>query len=225
MIIKKKRKSNDDDNKPKSSAAAELTESQNNIVFETLSDISDRQERRRGDRRRGYRRIEDRSLVSRAQEEANLIKEKAKKEGIQKGIILAQNEITELKKAVQSIMDVKRKAYETYQNDIAFIALDVAQKILQKEVQENPATIINIVNNVIKEISKDENRITIIVNPIDKDILINELNKQESRVKMCVETDTKIEQGSCRVITQSGQIDAAFSTQLQIIKKAFEEGL
>ena len=38
-------------------------------------------------------------------------------------------------------------------------------------------------------------------------------------------SEERVEQGSCKVITNSGQIDATFSSQLAIIKKAFEEGI
>ena len=42
---------------------------------------------------------------------------------------------------------------------------------------------------------------------------------------MSIQTNSSIERGSCKVITNSGQIDATFSSQLAIIKRAFEEGM
>ena len=49
-------------------------------------DFKQRQERRKGDRRRGFRRVDDRNLISRAREEADAIRESAVKEGYQAGM-------------------------------------------------------------------------------------------------------------------------------------------
>src|SRR5689334_6054192 len=43
-------------------------------------------DRRRKDRRQGYRRVEDQELISRANEEANAIREHAAQEGFSEGI-------------------------------------------------------------------------------------------------------------------------------------------
>ena len=50
------------------------------VNFEDIV-FNSRQERRQGSRRRGYRRVDDRNTVSRAQEEANSIREQAVIEG------------------------------------------------------------------------------------------------------------------------------------------------
>ena len=60
-------------------------------------DFSQREERRTGNRRRGYRRIDDRNLISRAQEEAIQIKEAAYQEGYNLGLENAQADIVAFK--------------------------------------------------------------------------------------------------------------------------------
>lgn len=198
-------------------------------MFDLLADATERQERRRGDRRRGYRRIEDRSLVSRAHEEAKVIKEQASKDGFQNGIEKAEEEIHQLKEAINYLLGVKEEAYMHYKNDIAIIGVQVAQKILNAQVKLDPATVIEIATNVIKEISEEESKITFIINPADEFVL-SEAFEQNSAFKnkkatMLIQTSEEIERGSCKVITNSGQIDATFTSQLNIIKKAFEEGI
>ena len=88
MIIKKNKNQNEN-----TKLNQENVDNQQEVVKEELSDdvvfdiseidFNSRIERRQGDRRRGYRRIDDRSLVSRAQQEAINIKEHAKTEGYQ----------------------------------------------------------------------------------------------------------------------------------------------
>ncbi len=227
MIIKKKKNNDNNDENQKHQNAE--PKKQTSGIFDVLSEVTERQERRRGDRRRGYRRIEDRSLVSRAHEEAKIIKEQAAKDGFQNGLAKANKEISNLQEAITSIIGVKEAAYEYYKKDIAGIAIEIAKKILNAQVKLEPETIIEIATNVIKEISEDENRITFLINPTDELILSENLEKnaafKNKKAKMLIQTDENIEKGSCKVITTSGQIDATFSSQLEIIKKAFEEGL
>ena len=236
MIIKK-RKNNDNsgNNEHKESVRQpepqmpSFPERKEEPLFDVTASASERQERRRGDRRRGYRRIEDRSLVSRAQEEAKLIKEKAIQDGFQKGLGKAEEEIAALQEAIASLLEVKSDAYNYYKSDIAEIAVAVAGKILNAQVRLNPETVIEIAENVIKDVSREESKITFVINPADSLVLYDKLENNSAfnnkKATMSVQTDENIEQGSCRVITTSGQIDATFSSQLSIIKKAFEEGI
>jgi len=230
MIIKKNQRNNNGIKKADPIPAAQIKEEDEDTgVFDMLSDTTERQERRRGDRRRGYRRIEDRSLVSRAHEEARQIREQAAQDGFQNGIAKAEEEIQELRDAITSLLGVKEEAYKHYKNDIAIIAVQVAQKILNAQVKLEPSTIIEITTNVIKEISEEESKVTFIINPADEFVLSEALEKnsvfKSKRATMLIQTSEEIERGSCKVITNSGQIDATFTSQLNIIKKAFEEGI
>lgn len=230
MIIKKKKNNGENIKKEVRQPSLPVEpEDTDDGVFDLLSDVTERQERRRGDRRRGYRRIEDRSLVSRAHEEAKTIKEQAAKDGFQNGLAKAEAEIYELKETIISLLNVKEDAYKLYKNDIALIGVLVAQKILGAQVKLEPETIIEITTNVIKEISEEENKITFIINPADEFVLSEAFEQnatfKNKRATMLVQTSEEIERGSCKVITNSGQIDATFSSQLKIIKKAFEEGI
>jgi len=238
MIIKKKKtndnNNNDNDNIIKKPQEAQQPKQQvekkdDAELFDAFTNATERQERRRGDRRRGYRRIEDRSLVSRAHEEAKIIREQAAQDGFKNGLTKANNEIAELQQAIASLLGVKQEALEYYKKDITEIALAVAQKILNAEVKVNPETIIEIATNVIKEVSNDESQITFIINPQDELVLSGNLENNSAfgnrKATMSIQTNDEIEPGSCKVITNSGQIDATFTSQLSIIKKAFEEGI
>lgn len=230
MIIKKKKNSINSTNNEsiKQDNIPELPKSSQGL-FDIQAEVVERQERRRGDRRRGYRRIEDRSLVSRAHEEAKIIKEQAQADGFNNGLSKADMKIAELQDVITSLIGVKEEAYEYYKKDIAVIAVEVAKKILNKYVQFNEDTIIEIASNVIKEISEEESRITFLINPDDELVLAQNLETnmafKNKKAKMLVQTDEAIERGSCKVLTTSGQIDATFTSQLAIIKKAFEEGI
>ena len=90
--VKSKESAND-------TSVAEPVVEQNNEPEENLAekifdidniDFTQRVERRSGTRRRGYRRIDDRKLVSRAKDEADNIKRTAFEEGYKAGVEKAQ---------------------------------------------------------------------------------------------------------------------------------------
>ena len=111
MIIKKNK--NSINNKPDVQSLTPIVkaEEQEDLgIFDAFSEVTERQERRRGDRRRGYRRIEDRNLVSRAHEEAKLIKEQAEKDGFENGLSKAEESLDELKNAIKD--SIKKKDHD-----------------------------------------------------------------------------------------------------------------
>lgn len=241
MIIKKKKKNNnnEDDNSSNNNEIAQSTKevveevieesTVDESLFDVFQDITERQERRRGDRRRGYRRVDDRNLVSRAQEEADTIRENATKEGFEVGIDKARAEIEKLKDAISNLVAAKDEAYKYYMNDISFIAIKAAEKIIKTEVACDETIILNIISEILKDVGKDENRIIIKVNPLDlsfvKEQMPEHFTQGRMQAKMYIEDDESIDQGSCVVHTTSGQIDARFSIQLELLNAAFAREL
>lgn len=191
--------------------------------------IKEREERRRGDRRRGYRRIDDRNLISRAHEEANVIKEKASREGFEYGLVQAKEELKKLGYAIADFLEAKEQAMQASSNDIAFLAIKVAEKIIKTEISCNESIVLSIVSDVLKEIGKDETNIIIKTNPSDTDLVKENLPDifpyGKANAKIVVVDDESVEWGSCIVETNNGMIDARFSTQLKILQKALEAGL
>ena len=191
--------------------------------------IKERQEKRKGDRRRGYRRIDDRNLISRAHEEANSIKESASKEGFEYGITLYKEEFKKLNSAINELLTAKEKVMQESIPDIAILAVKVAEKIIKKELKLNDKIILDIVSEVIKSISKDETEIIIKTNENDTELVRKNIPEiypyNEGKTRIIVMTDETVDRGSCIVETRSGVIDARFSTQLKILQKALEIGI
>lgn len=189
-------------------------------------DFSQRQERRRGDRRRGYRRIDDRNLISRAQEEADSIRETAAKEGYKAGLEQAESDIVALREKIADFVSAKKEVFEYIAPDILEISVDIAQKIIKREVSQNPQIILDSILDVMKTISKEENRITVKVNPLQADLVKTELPDYISSMgieaKINVVGDESIAEGGCILNTNNGIVDASLDTQLDIIKEALK---
>ena len=182
-------------------------------------DFTQRQERRRGDRRRGYRRIDDRNLISRAQEEADQIKESAAKEGYKAGLEEARNDILDF-------VSEKKEVFEYIAPDILEIAVDIARKIIKKEIEQDPEAIISMILEVMENLSKEETKITIKVNPMEADLVREELPKaltaKGTEARITVVSDDSVSSGGCIFVTNNGIIDAGLETQIEILKEALK---
>ena len=190
-------------------------------------DFKQRQERRRGDRRRGFRRIDDRNLISRAREEAQNIKEAAAKEGYQEGLMQAKADLQDVKNAIASFAGAKQEVFEYIAPDILEISVEIAQKIIKKELQQDPTIIIDNIMEILKGLSKEETKITLRVNPAQVSLLKSEIPSVMSNVgldaKVLIVPDDAIMEGGCMVTTTNGVIDATIETQLAIISEALKE--
>lgn len=189
-------------------------------------EFSQRQERRRGDRRRGYRRIDDRNLISRAQEEAGTIRETAAKEGYQEGLNQAREDLNMLKSNIQSFMNSKKEVFDYVAPNILQISLDIAAKIIKKEAAQDPQIILDSIRDILDNISKEESKITITVNPMQSDLIKEHISEITSQLaidaKINILNDDIIELGGCIIQTSNGIVDATINTQLEIVKEAFK---
>ena len=190
-------------------------------------DFKQRQERRRGDRRRGFRRIDDRNLISRAREEAQSIKEAAAKEGYQEGLEQAKADIQDVKNAITSFLGAKQAVFDDIAPDILEISVEIAQKIIKKELEQDPNVILDNILTLLKGLSKEETKITLKVNPTQVSLLKTEvpslLNEAGLDAKVLVVPDETIMEGGCIVTTTNGVIDATIETQLAVISEALRE--
>lgn len=190
-------------------------------------DFSQRQERRRGDRRRGFRRVDDRNLISRAREEADTIRESASKEGYQAGLEQAKADIAVLKDTLSAFMNAPQEVYEQIAPEILEISVDIAKKIIKKEVSEEPQVLMNTIVEVMKGLSKEETKVILRVNPTQVDITKQSvpeiLNLAGMDTKVVVLADENISEGGCMVTTGNGVVDATIETQLSVISEALRE--
>lgn len=189
-------------------------------------DFTQRQERRRGTRRRGYRRIDDRNLVSRAQEEADTIKQSAFEEGYRKGVEAASKDMETFREEFCAFMNAPKDVFEYIAPDILEISVDIAKKVVQKEVESDPQILINIIMDILKTIPKNEPKINIKVQPqavqFVKDTIPNISYQFGIDAKINVTADPSVEEGGCVFQTNNGIVDASVDTRLEIIKNALE---
>ena len=205
----------------------EEVQQKNNDDFDlTLGNIKfePREERREGSRRRGYRRTQDRNIVSRAQAEAVTIKEAAKQEGYQEGINQVLKDIEELRGKLEEFYNYKEEVYSKVSDCIMDIAVEIAKKIINKEVEQDREATLSIIKAAVEEVNKTENKITLKVMPKDVEIVRDKIPEifegNYFEAKISVIPDSTIKEGGVIIETSNGLIDASIETQMAIIEKA-----
>ncbi len=190
-------------------------------------DFKQRQERRRGDRRRGFRRGDDRNLISRAREEAASIREAASKEGYQEGLARAEEDVALMKQTLSEFVNAPQEVFEYIAPELLEICVDIAQKIVKTEITQNPQVVLDKIVEILKTLSKEEPKVTVRVNPmqvsIAKQAIPQMLEMAGLETKLVVLPDETVTEGGCVVNTNNGVIDATIESQLAIVKEALKE--
>jgi flagellar assembly protein FliH len=187
---------------------------------------------RDSDRRRGFRRVEDRELISKAHEEANAIREKAQQEGFNAGLDEAAHVLDELKAVIATHMTLREQALESVVQEISGLAMEVAARVIKTEVSCDETLVLSIVRDTIQKSGQRSGHSS---NRGVKSILVKVNPDDVAAVKAAVKADTipsmnaelivmgepTVDLGSCIIETDSGLIDASFTTQLEILYRTF----
>ena len=183
-------------------------------------DFTQRKERRTGNRRRGYRRIDDRNLVSRAQEEAVQIKQNAYQEGYNLGLQQATTEIDNFKNVLGAFMGAEDKVFNLIAPNILELSMSIAQKVIKHEAKIDIQIVEDTVMDALKMLSKNEPKIVLRVNPIQvqylKDTLPEKIKSLGMETKLSVLSDEAVAEGGCIIQTNNGMIEATIEAQMAL---------
>lgn len=159
--------------------------------------------------------------------EQTIIQEKQK--AYDEGMEQAEGHINELMAILSSFNKIREEIIEEVKPQIVSIAVDVAERILDYEVANNPDLIEEQVTKAVSRLINTKGVMQIYLNPEDvrhADYLETVLSKMlDPSVRLIFLKDEEVDKGSCMINTQGGRLDARFSTQLELIKVSFEKYL
>lgn len=165
--------------------------------------------------------LDAKDLLEKTQEECTELKETAQQEGFQKGLAKLNEQILYVDRELKKIrLDLQQMVLP--------LALKAAKKIVGKELEMFPETIVEIVLQTLAPISQSH-RVIIFVNKNDKEIL----EKHKSRIKeileqveiISIEEKADIDPGGCIIRTEKGMINATIENQWRALEQAFEKYL
>lgn len=153
------------------------------------------------------------------EEERERVLEKAKKEGTEEGLKQFHDLLTHFDRQMQQVRhEVSRQ--------ILPIAIKAARKIVGRQLDLHPDTIIDIVRQALAPITENKH-IILYVNKQDREHL--EARKPELAALLpqiesfSVQESNDIEPGGCRIWTESGFLNVELETQWRVLEKALKQ--
>ena len=132
-----------------------------------------------------------------------------------------------MKNSLGVFLNSAQEVYEHIAPEILSVSVEIAKKIIKKEVSESPEVLVNTVIEVLKGLSKEETKVMLRVNPVQVDVLRQSvpeiLNITGLDAKISVLSDDSISEGGCLVTTTNGVVDATIETQLAVVSEALRE--
>ncbi len=192
-----------------------------------LQERREREPDRRNERRRNYRRIEDRDLISKAHEEVNAITERAEQQGYEQGLERAEAVVQNLQVAITQLMNAREEGLLSVANEIGALAIEVAARIIKTEVSCDDSLVMALVRDTIQKAGRSSKTILIKVNPEDAAAVKKSLRDDpipNTQAELIVMDEVTVDLGSCIIETNSGMVDASFATQLGILRQMFGTG-
>ncbi len=158
------------------------------------------------------------SYLSNNKEECKKLLEQAKEAGFNEGLSEFNKQILHYEQRIKQMEHELQKM-------ILPLALRAAKKIVGRELQSNPETIVDIVRQTLKPVTQNHH-IRIFVAKEDKEIL--EQKKKELKAILeqvqtfIIEEKEDITPGGCIIETEAGIINASLENQWRALESAFE---
>lgn len=149
---------------------------------------------------------------------------KGETDGYQQVESQLQNLMSSLSEALTKVEEANKSICRAAEEESVNLAIAIAEKILQSEIQTNKEALRNIVTAALKKVM-DHKQIKIRCSKQDCETLkehipeLLKINDHFETIKL--EEDVMIEMGGCVVETEFGDIDARIDKQLKVINDAF----
>jgi len=191
-------------------------------------------------------RLEAEKCLSEAAAQAEQLKQQAYEIGYQEGFTAGQQEgfqsgrqeaetamqqqlIESEAKAGRLIACAEQQYKESLisaERQIIELSLNIASKVLARELEENPMVVLPIVKAALAKVC-DQEQISIRVCPEDFELVIQAKRDLQIMVgrenALSIISDHTVSCGGCMIDTPYGTVDARIDTQLEAVKKALQE--
>ncbi|WP_418790247.1 FliH/SctL family protein [Phosphitispora sp. TUW77] len=170
------------------------------------------------------------AIIEEGRENLRKIEEEAYSKGWQEGDEAARKKYEEKLKSADDILE---KAHEKKwqvvagsEEDIVRLAVAVARKVINREIETSPEIVIDMVKLAIRK-ATDREELTVRVNPDNLDVTINAKDNISQEMKgirkLKVLADPDIARGGCVVESNNGTVDARIERQMNEIEQALME--
>lgn len=150
--------------------------------------------------------------------DCEVLKEQAEEAGFEAGL---QKWNEQLRFLENEITKVRREM----EKSVISLALAAVKKIIGKELETRPQTIVDIISTSLKGVTQHR-RITLYVNKLELEYVEAERtqikNLFEHLDSLSIEAAEDVEPGGCRIVTEVGIINAKLENQLKALEEVFK---
>jgi len=126
--------------------------------------------------------------------------------------------------AILEVSKLRSTLYAQVEREVVKLAVEVAKKILHREIQADPDIIQTLVRVALSHVA-EKSAVTVHLSPVDYNHLLEqraELSQTEGR-DISLLADKSIERGGCLIQTECGDIDARIEEKFREVEHAFFE--
>ena len=145
------------------------------------------------------------------------------KAGYEMGIKKAEVIICQLENLVKELENIKERYILENDKKIIALSLAIARKIIEKEIKEDPQTLLNMLHNAIKKIERQE-RIKITINPTMQEVIERfKRGVLELYPKITVDIDPNVSKDFIKIESDTEEIIVNIEEELFEISKKLKE--
>ncbi len=151
-------------------------------------------------------------------------------QGQKAGMEMAEKRVeAAMKRFADSLLEVgkfRASLYTQVEREVVRLAVEVAKKIVHREIQADPDIIQTLVRVALSHVA-EKSAVTIHLSPTDYSYLLeqrSELSQTEGR-DISLLADKSIERGGCLIQTECGDVDARVEERFREVEHAFFEGI
>ena len=160
-----------------------------------------------------------------AKRAATEIRLAAEKKGYDEGLARGEQKIAEqiknLAEILRRLLSLQEKLTQKYEQQVINLAIEIARKIVQREISLTPEIIFTMAKQAIAEMPH-ESPMTLKLHPEDYQVLKDKLPLLAQEFELLgelrlVASDT-VERGGCLLETPAGRVDASLESQFAAVK-------
>jgi len=127
-------------------------------------------------------------------------------------------------KSLEELKSLRRSILSTSEREVIRLALEIARKVVKREIAVDEEIIVTLVRVALKRVS-DQTLITVRLNPVDLSVvkrhqsLGNTADVLNEGIRLA--EDPLISRGGCVIETESGLVDARVEEQFREIERGF----
>ncbi len=132
-----------------------------------------------------------------------------------------------ISQSVEKHFGMLSRRMRAIENNVIALALAVAKKVIDKELDINPNVVRTSVAKALQRVD-EENNVIIQINPEDKEVIEkywDELISEDHRNGWKLETKSSIGRGGCIIRSANEIIDATIESQMQLVERVLADNM